>query len=177
MAGNYTEIKDAVAGTRARVLTTAPAADDAGLVVRLLGSVAVTVGDVGIKDSSDVRINPSKEDGNLKTVADQGSGNDFTPVAAGTSNVQGLAALANRKLMGFASAETGVTPADAQIILRHGTAATDPIIADIHLGPWESAREGASLFGKTGLKVPNGVFIDRNSVGSSRITLIHRTEV
>jgi len=132
-------------------------------------------GDVHLKDTSDAVIDPATKQ-NQNTQINQGSGNDMAEVAAGTSNVQGLAAVANRKLMGFAAAECAAVADNAQIILRHGTANTDPIIADIHLGPWESAREGASLFGKNGLKVPNGVFIDRNGVGTSRITLIHRTE-
>lgn len=133
-------------------------------------------GDVHLMDTASAVIDPATKQ-NQNTQINQGSGNDFTPVGSGTGNVQGLAALANRKLMGFAAAECAAVADNAQIILRHGTAATDPIIADIHLGPWESAREGASLFGKNGLKVPNGVFIDRNSVGTSQITLIHRTEV
>lgn len=105
-----------------------------------------------------------------------GEVNSFTPIAAGTTNVAGLAAATGRRLIGFAAAETAAVPANAQIILRHGTANTDPIIADIHLGPWESTRDGTSLFGVNGIAVPSGVFIDRNGVGSSQITLIHRTE-
>lgn len=102
-----------------------------------------------------------------------GSANSFTPVSAGTADVQGIAAVANLRLMGFSVTEDAGTPAAAEVVLRHGTSATDPIIARIKLAPDESTSDAP--FGTQGIAVASGVFVDRVS-GTTELSLYHRTE-
>lgn len=90
-----------------------------------------------------------------------------TPVASGTADAQGIAAAAGLRLIGFSVAETAATAADAELVLRHGTLATDPILCRITLSPDESARD---WFGPDGIAVASGVFVDRVT-GTSELTL------
>lgn len=91
----------------------------------------------------------------------------ITPVASGTADVQGIAAAANTRLVGWSITEDAATAAAAEVILRHGTLVSDPIIAQVNLAANESIRD---WFGPDGIGVANGVFVDRVS-GTTALTL------
>lgn len=92
----------------------------------------------------------------------------FTQNNAVAADAQGLAALAGRRLIGFACRESAATAAVATFILRHGTGVGDPVIAPVALAANESARE----WWWPGLDVPDGVFID-HVAGTFDITIFH----
>jgi hypothetical protein len=88
-----------------------------------------------------------------------------TEVAADTADVQGLTALAQRRLMGFSLRDTagGV----ASVLLKHGTGTGDPLIGAASV-PANSAHQ--QWFGPNGIAVPDGVFVDRTA-GTSHLVL------
>ena len=90
-----------------------------------------------------------------------------TVVASGTVDVQGIAATANLRLVGFSMTEDAATAAAAELSLRHGTLVTDPEIFGITLAANESMRD---WFSPDGIAVANGIFIDRVS-GTTKMTL------
>jgi hypothetical protein len=98
-----------------------------------------------------------------------------TPVAiaSGTADVQGIAAQANLRLVGFSVTEDAGTAAAAEVILRHGTAATDPELFGITLTADQSTRE---YFGPNGIAVASGVFVDRVA-GTTKLTLFYKVGV
>ena len=81
-----------------------------------------------------------------------------TPIATGTADVQGFAATAGLRLMGYSVRESAGSAAVAALNLRHGTTATDPLLAVSEL-----AANGAdnAWFGPQGINCPNGIFVDR----------------
>lgn len=95
------------------------------------------------------------------------AGSSLTAVAATAADVQGLAAAANLRLMGFSITEAAGTAAAAEVSLRHGTAATDPEIIGVNLAADGSVRD---FFGPDGIAVPNGVFVDVVA-GTAKLTL------
>lgn len=80
-------------------------------------------------------------------------------VDSGTGDVQGVAANSYLALIGFTVAETAGTAAAAEVILRHGTTASAPIL----VGPINLAADGFNSywFGEYGIYCPNGIFVDR----------------
>lgn len=114
-----------------------------------------------IDDSGRIVISPA-----TTTVA-PGAASSFTAIAATAADVQGLAAAANLRLMGFSITEAAAAAAAAEVSLRHGTLATDPEIVGVNLVADGSARE---FFGPDGVAVPNGVFVDIVS-GTAKLTL------
>lgn len=125
--------------------------DDAGRIV-----TAPTSGNIGAVDVSGAAINVASS---------------LTAVAATAVDVQGLAALANRRLTGFSITEAAATAAASEISLRHGTAATDPEIIGVNLAADGSVRD---FFGPDGVAVPNGVFVDMVT-GTAKLTLFWKT--
>jgi len=95
----------------------------------------------------------------------------FTHIAATAADVQGLAALANRRLLGYSVTEAAGTPAAAEVTLRHGTLATDPEIGTKKLA---LSTDRDVRFGTSGIAVPNGVFVDMVA-GTVKLTLIWST--
>lgn len=91
----------------------------------------------------------------------------FTAVAATAADVQGLAATAGLRLMGFSITEAAAAAAAAEVSLRHGTTATDPEIISVNLAADGSARD---FFGPDGVAVPSGVFVDIVA-GTAKLTL------
>lgn len=91
----------------------------------------------------------------------------FTAIAATAADVQGLAAAANLRLMGFSITEAAATAAVAEVSLRHGTAPSDPEIVGVNLAADGSARD---FFGPDGIAVPNGVLVDIVA-GTAKATL------
>lgn len=93
-----------------------------------------------------------------ETILTLGDVADATAVPAGTTDVQGKAGQGGLRLMGYAVRESAGTPAVAEALLRHGTAATDPILAFVELA---GNGKDAIWFGPNGIRCPNGVFVDR----------------
>lgn len=85
-----------------------------------------------------------------------------------TTDVQGLDAAANLRLMGFIVAETAGTPAAAEVVLRHGTTDAATIIARIKL----KAGDTVPFSSEKGMPVASGVFIERVS-GTTAVTLFY----
>lgn len=106
-------------------------------------------------------------DSSTRMVVAPRAGSDLTAVAATAADVQGLAAVANLRLMGFSITEAAATAAAAEVSLRHGTAATDPEIIGVNLAADGSVRD---FFGPDGIAVPNGVFVDMVA-GTAKLTL------
>lgn len=79
-------------------------------------------------------------------------------LASGTVDVQ--AVTGNVRLMGFSIREAAGSPAAAKLVIRNGTAATDPIVVVLNLNASESVREN---FMPNGIVCPAGIFIDRES--------------
>ena len=75
-------------------------------------------------------------------------------IATGTADVQGVSGSAT--VAGYSVRESAGTAAVATVILRNGTAATDPVVALIELAANQSVT--ASM---PAVDCPNGVFIDR----------------
>lgn len=95
----------------------------------------------------------------------------LTHVAATAVDAQGLAALANRRLLGYSVTEAAGTPAAAEVTLRHGTLTSDPEIGTKKLA---ASTDRDVRFGTSGIAVPNGVFIDMVS-GTVKLTLFWST--
>jgi hypothetical protein len=89
----------------------------------------------------------------------------YTTVAAGTGDEAGIAAAANMRLMGYSIKETA--GAVATLLLRHGDAATDEIVAAENFA---AAGSTTRWFGPGGIPVPDGVFIERLT-GTTAVTL------
>lgn len=94
----------------------------------------------------------------------------FTEANGISADQQGVAAATGLRLIGFACRESAATAAAATFILRHGTLATDPVIAPVELSANESTRE----WWWPGIDAPNGIFIDIVA-GTIDITLFHAT--
>jgi hypothetical protein len=75
-------------------------------------------------------------------------------VASGTADAQAVAGSAT--LVGFSARENAGTAAAATVILRNGTAATDPIVAVIELAADSSQTEKIPA-----VDCPNGIYVDR----------------
>ena len=90
---------------------------------------------------------------------------DLNNVASGTADAQGATGGNDLRLVGYSIKENNA--AAAEVILRHGTADTDPIIASIKLAANASETK---FLGSEGLKTPDGVFCERVS-GTTVITL------
>lgn len=89
-------------------------------------------------------------------------------VAAGIADVQGVAATANLRLVGYSVRESAATPAAASVSLRHGTLATDPLLL-----PTVVLAAGGRLehwFGPDGIACPGGIFVDR-ATGNTELVL------
>lgn len=78
---------------------------------------------------------------------------------AQSGDFQGLGAATGRRLGGFAILDSGVG-AGAEILLRHGTADTDPLLVPIAVGRAESTRE---FYFPGGIECPDGVFVEINA--------------
>lgn len=81
-----------------------------------------------------------------------------TPVATGTDDVQGVAAAAGLRLMGYSVRESAGTPAAAAFNLRNGDGNSDPLLV---VG--EMASNGTDLrwLGPQGIACPAGVWVER----------------
>lgn len=101
---------------------------------------------------------------------DFGAGATATAVASDTADVQGVAASAGLRLLGFSCRENAGSPAAAEFIIRNGTAASDPPVAFVKLAASESVRE---FMGDAGISCPNGIFIDRVT-GTTEITIFSK---
>lgn len=91
----------------------------------------------------------------------------LTVVATGTADAQAIAATANLRVHTIIVKESAVTPAAAVVIIRHGTTATDPIVAELDL---IANGEKELNFTERGLALASGIFIDRVS-GSTQLAL------
>lgn len=80
------------------------------------------------------------------------------PLATGTGDVQAVPATRGLRYQGHSIRESGGVAAVATVILRHGTAATDPIVAVIELAA--DKHETVHVAGE-GVTCPNGIFVDR----------------
>ena len=82
-------------------------------------------------------------------------------VAAGTADAQGISGGDGLRLMGFSVAETASSAAAAEVILRHGTGASDPILA----GPINLDANGIGFppFPTRGVECQNGIYVDRGA--------------
>lgn len=86
------------------------------------------------------------------------------PVASGTADAQAFTGAAT--LVGLVARETdAVTPAVASLVIRDGTAATDPIVAVVKL----RASEG-QMINLPAVSIADGIFVDR-SAGTSELVL------
>lgn len=97
-----------------------------------------------------------------------GTGATLTNKAADTADVQGVAATAGLKLLGYSIRETA--GAGAGLVLRHGTADTHTAIA------FETLVSGGTVtrwFGGAGIDCASGIFIDRTT-GTTEVTLYTR---
>lgn len=93
-------------------------------------------------------------------------------VASGTGDVQAVSGTKyNLRLVGFSVAETAGTAATAEVVLRHGTAATDdPLVAPINL-----AADGFGTFWyPPGIPCPNGIYVDRVSGTTTLVLYVDR---
>lgn len=88
-----------------------------------------------------------------------------TEVDTDTADAQGLTALENRRLMGFAVRDTN--GAAASVVLRHGTADTDPVVGVASV-PADSTDQ--QWFGPNGIEVPDGLFVERTA-GETHLVL------
>lgn len=94
-----------------------------------------------------------------------------TVVAAGTTDVEGLAPATGRRLLGFSIQEDAVTPAVAEAKLRLGALVSSPELVFISL-----AASGAQTqwFGDRGIDASAGVFFERVT-GTTVLSLYHTT--
>jgi len=86
-------------------------------------------------------------------------------VDSGTGDVAAVEAAYNNRLVGYSCAETASSADAAEVAIRHGTSATDPLaVARINLD--------ANGFGhfNCDIVVPAGIFIDRIS-GETEVVL------
>src|SRR5687768_14342718 len=97
-------------------------------------------------------------DATAYTLPTSGTAVTATPIATGTADAAGVAALANQRLMGFTVRETGGTPAIASLNLRHGTSVAGAIIAMAAVG---ASGQQTVWFGPNGIPAASGVFVDR----------------
>lgn len=116
-----------------------------------------------IDDSGRIIVSPAT----VTTTSAPAPASNFTAVAATAVDVQGLAATANLRLMGYSVTEAAATAAAAEVSLRHGTLATDPEITGINLAADGSVRHS---FDGAGIATPNGVFVDMVA-GTAKLTL------
>lgn len=79
----------------------------------------------------------------------------YHAVATGTADVQVVSR--GCILRGFSIRESAGTPAVATVILRDGTAATDPIVAVIEL----AANGSVTEYFDDGISISTGVYVDR----------------
>jgi hypothetical protein len=90
-----------------------------------------------------------------------------TACAADTADIAAVAAAANLRLMGFTVRESAGTPAVATLAIRHGTVATDTIIAPVSL---IASDTKTAWFGPQGIPCASGIYVDRIA-GNTTITL------
>lgn len=103
-------------------------------------------------------------------VSDVGDGVLFAHIASGTVDAQGIAAQAGLRLMGFSVTEDAAAAAAAEIILRHGTAATDAELFGINLIANESKQ---MFFEAGGIATAGGIFVDRVA-GQTKLTIYYK---
>ena len=87
------------------------------------------------------------------------------PLAAGTSDEQGEPAAYNLRLIGYSVAESASSAAAAEVILRHGTTSSAPLLA----APVNLDANGYGHF-VCDIICPAGIFIDRVS-GNTTVVL------
>lgn len=85
----------------------------------------------------------------------------LTAIATGTADV----AASKGTLVGYSIRESATVPAAAIVVLRHGTLATDPVIASVSL-----AADGIATASLPAVECPNGIFVDRES-GETTVSL------
>lgn len=85
----------------------------------------------------------------------------LTAIASGVGDV----AASKGTLVGYSIRESATIAAAAVVVLRHGTLATDPVIASISL-----AADGIATASLPGIECPNGIFVDRES-GETTVSL------
>lgn len=95
-----------------------------------------------------------------------------TAVAAAGTDVVGIAATANLRLLGYSMKESAGTPAVASVNLRHGV-----VIGAALLATEELAADGSVTrwFGPNGIACAGGIFVDRT--GEAEIVLYTSTAV
>lgn len=90
----------------------------------------------------------------------------YTTIAtAATTDEQGVAATANMRLMGYSIRETAAGAAVVE--LCHGTSNATPIVTEAI-----AASGSVTRWLGDGVPVPNGIWIERISGGSTRVVLI-----
>jgi len=86
-------------------------------------------------------------------------------IVSGTGDVQGVVAAYNLRLMGYSVAESASSSAAAEVILRHGTLATDALLT----APINLDANGYGHF-TCDIMASAGIFIDRVS-GETTVVL------
>jgi len=92
-------------------------------------------------------------------------------VASGTADVAAVTGAYNLRLVGFSIAETASSAAAAEVVLRHGTSASDdPLVAPTNL-----AADGFGTFWyPPGIPCPNGIYVDRVSGTTTLVLYVDR---
>jgi hypothetical protein len=88
-------------------------------------------------------------------------------VPAGTGDVAAVAAKPTLRLRGYSVAETAASAAIAEVILRHGTAAGDPMLT----APMNLAADGYLPSPPMDVSCPNGIYVDR--VGGNTTVILY----
>jgi hypothetical protein len=92
----------------------------------------------------------------------------YTTITAGTTDAQAIAATTDLRLMGWSVRESAGSPAAATLNLRHGTSASDPVVAGINLA---ASGVDSQWFGPQGLPADAGIYLDRLT-GNTTVTLL-----
>jgi len=94
-------------------------------------------------------------------------------VAAGTSDNAIVAPNIRLKLLGFTVAETASPAAAAEVSIRHGTSATDPLLVP----PMNLDADGFDGWDFShGIDCPNGIYIDRVAGNTTLVLYIDPLE-
>lgn len=91
-------------------------------------------------------------------------------VASGAAGILAVAATPSMRLVGFSVTESAAAPAAADVAIVHGIDISGAELFDIKL-----AASGVveRWFGPEGIKVPNGLFINRIA-GTTKVTLFYK---
>lgn len=158
---------------------TAPATDTASsglngrlqrIAQRLTSLIALLPASLGQKTmANSLAVTVASDQSAVPTSSQAATLND---AGSGTDDEQAIAGAANLRCMGFNIQESAVVPAVADVVIRHGTDATGPVIAQVKL---IASGSQTIWFGPNGITVTNGVFLERVA-GTTQVTVYSRVQ-